>query len=837
MDSTQLRALVEEQLRQSRALRARIRELERERHTPLAVVGMALRFPGGISTPEAYWDLLDGTGEVACEIPADRPGLRAAYHPEVGRAGRSYVRRAGFLRDVAGFDADFFGISNREAESLDPQQRLLLETSWEALERAGIAVRRGGRLDAGVYVGIMASEYGQRFTDGDPERLDPYYGTGGGHCFAAGRISYALGLRGPAVSIDTACSSSLVALHSAARALRGRECRYALVGGANLLFSPQLMVSLCQSRAVAPDGRSKPFLDGADGYGRGEGVATVVVMRLDDAVAEDRPVLAVLRGTAVNHDGASSGLTVPNGPAQQEVILAALRDADVTPAQVSYLEAHGTGTSLGDPIEAAALHGVFGPDRPTGDPLRVGSVKARLGHLEAAAGMAALIKVVLMLQHGRLVADVPPGEGPLNPLIPWSRQCLEVVREPRDWAGERFAGISAFGLSGTNAHVVLQSAPAPADHDEPAGRAGPNGPAGGPGGRDEPGGRAELLVLSARTEPALRTLAATVSTRLYRADDRTARSICHTLRTGRTPMAYRIAVTGGTARELARALSNAVDLPAGAVTEVPREVLLHPGDPAVLAAAVRPLADRFPGLGDPGGDPAAWLSAALAALGVPVRSGAGATGADAAVVSVGTRRVVLVPADPLRAEQVFLDALAQLFRAGVDLHGDPLRTVGVRYLPDLPTYPFQRRRHWVDEPRSGRSEAMAPVVPPLSAAGSPAAGSPVAGSPLAGTDAIVAFLRDELAAALKADELDLAATFADLGGDSFTAMLFVRSVEDRFATPDMQAEFAVDRPLAELLGELAAAIAARSGAGAVSAAAGAAGVRMAPVSVGAGADR
>ncbi|WCN83978.1 beta-ketoacyl synthase N-terminal-like domain-containing protein [Micromonospora sp. LH3U1] len=529
MDSTELRALVEEQLRQSRGLRARIRELEQERHTPLAVVGMALRFPGGVSTPEAYWDLLSGTGHAASEIPADRPGLRAAYHPEVGRAGRSYVRRAGFLRDVASFDADFFGISNREAESLDPQQRLLLETSWEALERAGVAVRRGGRLDAGVYVGIMAAEYGQRLADGDPERLDPYFGTGSGHCFAAGRISYALGLRGPAVTMDTACSSSLVALHSAARALRGRECRYALVGGANLLFSPQLMVSLCQSRAVAPDGRSKPFLDGADGYGRGEGVATVVVMRLDDALAEDRPVLAVLRGTAVNHDGASSGLTVPNGPAQQEVILAALQDAGVAPAQVSYVEAHGTGTSLGDPIEAAALDGVFAPGRPAGDPLRLGSVKARLGHLEAAAGMAGLIKVVLMLQHGRLVADVPPGEGPLNPFIPWSRQCLEVVREPRDWTGERFAGISAFGLSGTNAHVVLQSAPAPAEPDEPA-------------------GRPELLVLSARSEPALRALAASVSTRLYRADDRTVGSICHTVRAGRAPMAYRIAVTGAAPR-------------------------------------------------------------------------------------------------------------------------------------------------------------------------------------------------------------------------------------------------------------------------------------------------
>jgi acyl transferase domain-containing protein len=771
VDSTELRALVEEQLRQSRALRARVRELEQERNSPLAVVGMAMRFPGGVTTPDAYWDLLCGSGHAATEIPADRPGLRAAYHPEVGRPGRSYVRRAGFLADVAGFDADFFGISNREAESLDPQQRLLLETSWEALERAGIAVRRGVRLDAGVYVGMMTSEYGQRLTEGDPAHLDPYYGTGGGHCFAAGRISYALGLSGPAVSVDTACSSSLVALHSATRALRARECRYALVGGANLLFSPQLMVSLSQSRAVAPDGRSKPFLDGADGYGRGEGVATVVVMRLDDALAEQRPVLAVVRGSAVNHDGASSGLTVPNGPAQQEVIRAALRDGGVTPDQVSYVESHGTGTALGDPIEASALDAVFAPG-----PVGLGSVKARLGHLEAAAGMAGLIKVVLMLRHERLVADVPPADGPLSSMIPWSQQCLDVVREPREWAGERYAGISAFGLSGTNAHVVLQSAPvaSPATTE-----------------------RAEVLVLSARTEPALRALAAQVSTTLYRASE--AGSLCHTLRAGRAPMAYRIAVTGSTPRELARELSNAIDLPVEGVTGGPRDIQLHINGPVDEAVAV--LAAAFPGLGAVTGDPPGWLAAGLAALGVASTLVRGPSDDQPASIVHGPHRTVLVSSDLAAAVPTFLDALGVLFRAGLDLHWEPLRAPGARFVAGLPTYPFQRRRFWIDEPRAGSFEPVAPEP-----AGATVTG-PAGVVGVIGVEAISAFLHAELAAALKADELDLAASFADLGGDSFTAMLFVKGVEDRYGFSDVQAAFAVDRPLIELLAELASSIA------------------------------
>ncbi|HEX6969201.1 MAG TPA: beta-ketoacyl synthase N-terminal-like domain-containing protein [Micromonosporaceae bacterium] len=803
MEAAELRRLVEDQLRLSRRLRARIRELEEERRAPLAIVGMALRFPGGSTTPEEYWEFLLGDGTGIGDIPVDRPGLRSVYHPEVGRRGSSYVDRAGFLSDVASFDADFFGISHREAEALDPQQRLLLETTWEALERAGISVRRADRLDAGVFVGIMSSEYGERLAAGDPQQLDPYYGTGGGLCFAAGRISYILGLRGPAFSVDTACSSSLVALHQAVRSLRARECRYAIVGAANLIFSPHLMVSLCQSRALAPDGRSKPFTAAADGYGRGEGVATVVLMRLADAIAERRPVLAVVRGSAVNHDGASSGLTVPSGPAQVEVIQAALRDAGVDPAEVSYVEAHGTGTSLGDPIEAGALETVFGPARAaTTDRLLVGSVKGRVGHLEAAAGLAGLIKLVLMLRHERIVADVPDAEGPLNPAIPWSEWRLEVPRRSRSWTGPgRIAGISAFGLSGTNAHVVVQSADALTA--EPAGAA----------AAPDRGRRDELLVLSARSAPALRALAASVATHLLRVGPDDLASVCHTLRAGRTPMPYRLAVTADDPAEMARLLSLAAGTtPSAAPGGAPRSaVLITAADPtdalaarvADLAADLPLLADRDADVADPAGA-VDRLVRAFGALGLPVtvRSGLVPDGYVAAVEYDG-RRVGLLPTGAGRVTAVFLAALGELFQAGADLRFDALATPDARFVPDLPTYPFQRRRYWIPEVKARRTE---PATDP-EAPRDPQDGAAV------NQDAIAEILRAELAAVLKADgDLDLRCTFAEVGGDSFTAMLFVQSVEDRFQAEDLVTDFAADQPLGDLLAALAKEITERTGA-------------------------
>ncbi|WP_326552104.1 type I polyketide synthase [Micromonospora sp. NBC_01813] len=813
METTDLRTLVEDQLRLSRQLRARIRELEAERSAPLAVVGTALRFPGGVSTPEQYWELLTGPATGPRDIPADRPGLRAVHDPQAG-PGRSYVDKAGFLADVAGFDPDFFGISQREAESLDPQQRLLLETSWEALERAGVAVRRTDRLDAGVFVGLMAAEYGDRFTTDDPDRLDPYFGTGGGHCFAAGRISYALGLRGPAVTLDTACSSSLVALHSAARSLRAGECRYALVGGANLIFSPRLMVSLCQSGALAPDGRSKPFTAAADGYGRGEGVATVVLMRLADAVADGRPVLAVVRGTAVNHDGAASGLTVPSGPAQQEVIRAALRDAAADPADVSYVEAHGTGTALGDPIEVAALDAVYGEPRPGSlPPLPVSSVKGRLGHLEAAAGLAGLIKLVLMLRHERIVVDVPESDGPLNPLIPWPDIRIEVPRRPAAWTGAgRMAGISAFGLSGTNAHVIVAAGdPVPAP--EPPLVSGPSPTEGPPPAAGSSPARSELLVLSARSPAALHSLAASVGTQLFRSDPADLPSVCHTLRAGRAALPYRLAVTGATPRELARKVSLAVDAVAAPCGPAPRTVLIvDPAASSALAKGVAAIASDLPLCHvdslTPELDPTAWLAGVLDQLGAPVATRTTPDARQPAELDLGGERTVLVPADPERATGAFLDALAVLFRAGAQLRMEPLRAPGARFVADLPTYPFQRRRCWVPEPVA--SVRAAGVAAERVVAGQ----APVAGQAVpeaADRTAVEGFLHAELAEVLKANgTLDLRSTFAELGGDSFTAMLFLRRVQECYPSVPDTVDLVGDRPLSALIAELARDVAHRA---------------------------
>ncbi|MDX6356413.1 MAG: hypothetical protein QOF98_3316, partial [Streptomyces sp.] len=532
MDADRVRQLMEDQLKHSRRLQARIRELEDARHAPLAVVGMALRFPGGLDSPESYWDFLRGTDTGYGPIPDDRPGLRAVYDPVPGTPGRSYVDKAGFLDDIAGFDADFFGISQREARLLDPQQRMLLETAWEALERAGVPVRRADRRSVGVYLGMMASEYLERVADAeDITGIDPYFTTGGGLCFGAGRISHVMGFSGPVLSVDTACSSSLSALHLAARGLRAEECRYALVCGSNLLLSANLMVSLSQTRALSPAGRSKSFLASADGYGRGEGVGVLVLMRLADAEREGRPVLAVVRGTAVNHDGAASDLTAPNGPAQQEVIRAALADARVDPAELGWIEAHGTGTPLGDPVEVGALDGVVGDAvRERGFPLPIGSVKSRLGHLEAASGIAALIKTILMLKHGEIPAAAADEDGPLNPHIPWDTTGFTVPRHNQPWPDRlprRIAGVNSFGMSGTNAHAVLEAYPL--GGYEEAGGAGAGGSVGRSAGQPvqpvqgepyepAPGERYELLTLSAKNPAALWARAERLATRRRESD-------------------------------------------------------------------------------------------------------------------------------------------------------------------------------------------------------------------------------------------------------------------------------------------------------------------------------
>jgi acyl transferase domain-containing protein/acyl carrier protein len=422
----------------------------------VAVVGVAIRFPGAADL-DTLWSLLADGGAAVGEAPRSRwPEVEALYDPNPGTPGRLYTTVGGFIDDIASFDPQFFGMSQREAEAMDPQQRLLLDLAWDAIEDAGEAPANLAGTDTGVFVGLGASEYDARFVgrEAGPDGVaDAYSGTGNDTSFAAGRIAWRLGLQGPAMAVNTACSASLVAVHLAMQAIRAGECARALVGGVNLMVTPDATVRLSALRALSPTGACHAFRADADGYVRGEGGAVLMLQRLDQALAEGRRVYGVLTGSAVNHDGASSALTTPNGAAQTAVLRAAWRRAGIAPDDLGYLEAHGTGTKLGDPIEARALAAALG-DRV--EPLPIGSVKANVGHLELAAGIAGLVKALLVV--GRGVRPPHPGHSPRNPEIP-STLPLTLLDAPLPWFGRRVAGVSAFGLSGTNAHVVVEAAP------------------------------------------------------------------------------------------------------------------------------------------------------------------------------------------------------------------------------------------------------------------------------------------------------------------------------------------------------------------------------------------
>jgi acyl transferase domain-containing protein len=665
-------------------MRVRLAAAEAKEREPIAIVGIGCRFPGGVDSPEAFWKLLVEQREAISEVPPERWSLEEFFDPDPAAPGKIVSRHGGFLSGIDQFDAHFFGISPREAADLDPQQRLLLEVAWEALERAGIPADQLGGSATGVFVGISNSDYYQLLAARDPAQIDSFVGSGNAHSIAAGRLSYTLGLQGPSIAVDTACSSSLVAVHLACQSLRSGECELALAGGVNVLLTPTVSVNHSRARMLSPSGRCHAFEAAADGFVRSEGCAVIALRPLSKALANGEPILALIAGSALNQDGRSHGLTAPNGLAQQKVIRAALSHAKASPRELGYIEAHGTGTALGDPIEIEALKAVLAEAAaPEGTPAAeasptphglclVGSVKANLGHLEAAAGIAGLIKAVLVLRAGRIPGQ--PRFGALNPRVSLEGSALGIATAPlEEWpSGEekrrrRLAGVSSFGFGGTNAHVVLEEAPALSPAPIPV--------AGEPR-------RWQLLALSAKSLGALEALARAYVLLLEdslgaqaQAEPALLRELCGRAARGRSHFKeWRLAVVADTLSGLREKLENFLGRIGNAGADAPGQAFF------LLGGALAGESVGLKTAASDAGAPGSWESLALMAA-----------------LYAG------VAPEPLPGfgdswQQALSPTLEE--KAGIS----PLVPAS-----SLPTYPFERQRHWfAPAPAAGQEQPPQP---------------------------------------------------------------------------------------------------------------------------------